>query len=194
MVTKVVFTGRQGVGKDTTIFGVAHKLKMLGYDIEVINEMARDAWYRGFKLSSETTVPSQLYILGKQLCVEAFHNEKSKADFILYNRSMLDCVAVSRLVLSKEVADWFEEAILALLHLNPYDLILQFQPFQEEVPDDKVRDVNPEFIAKVQKAFEDLAYKLLACGYNVKFINVRKQSIDDICDIILGCAKPKLQT
>ena len=184
MVVKVVFTGRQGVGKDTTIFGVAHKLKMLGYDIEVINEMARDAWYRGLKLSSETTIPSQLYILGKQLCVEAFHNEKSKADFILYNRSMLDCVAVTRLVLSSEVADAFEKSIFELLKLNPYDLILQFQPFQEEVPDDKVRDTNPEFIAKVQKAFEDLAYGLIGRGYNVKFINVRKQSIDDICDII----------
>lgn len=189
---KVAFTGRQGTGKDTSIFGVAHKLKMLGYDIEVINEMARDAWYRGFKLSSETTVPSQLYILGKQLCVEAFHNEKSKADFILYNRSMLDCAAISRLILSPEVADSFEKAIFALLKLNPYDLILQFQPFQEEVPDDKVRDVNPEFIAKVQKAFEDLAYTLIGCGYNVKFINVRKQSIDDICDIIIPLRKQKV--
>lgn len=189
MVTKVVFTGRQGVGKDTSIFGVAHKLKMLGYDIEVINEMARDAWYRGFTLSSQTTSNSQLYILGKQLCVEAFHNEKSKADFILYNRSMLDCVAVSRLVLPSEVADAFEKSIFELLKLNPYDLILQFQPFQEEVPDDKVRDTNPEFIAKVHEVFETLALKLKEMGNNVRFINVKQQSIDDICDIITGKLK-----
>lgn len=189
MVIKVVFTGRQGVGKDTTIFGVAHKLKMLGYDIEVINEMAGDAWYRGFTLSSKTTTASQLYILGKQLSVEAFHNEKSKADFILYNRSMLDCVAVSRLVLSTEVADWFEESIFVLLHLNPYHLILQFQPFQEEVPEDKVRDVDPIFITKVQTAFEDLANKLIVCGNDVRFVNVRKQSLEDICEIITNKLK-----
>lgn len=183
MVIKVVFSGAQGVGKDTTIFGVAHELKMRGYDVDVVNEMAKDAWYRGFKLGKDTTIASQLYMLGKQLMVESYHT-KSPADFILYNRSMLDCVVVARTVLSPEESIPLSTAIILLLRINKYNIIFQMEPFQAEVPDDKVRDSNPESVERFRRAFTGFGQELKAYGQNVIIINARKDSIESICNIL----------
>lgn len=183
MVIKCAFTGAQGVGKDTTIAGVWHELKMRGYDVDVVNEMAKDAWYRGFKLGKDTTIASQLYMLGKQLMVESYH-AKSPADFILYNRSMLDCIIVSRTVLSEKEAKPLEYAILELLKINKYDIIFQMEKFQDKVPDDKVRDSNPESVERFRKAFTEFGEQLKSFGQNVYTINARKDSIAKICDVL----------
>ena len=183
MVCKVVFTGAQGTGKDTTIAGVWHELKMRGYDVDVVNEMAKDAWYRGFKLGKDTTIASQLYMLGKQLMVESYHT-KSPADFILYNRSMLDCVVVSRAILPTEQSLPLADAIMMLLRINPYDIIFQMEPFQDVVPDDKVRDSNPQSVERFRRAFTEFGEQLKSFGHNVITINARKDSIESICDML----------
>lgn len=188
---KVCFMGNAGSGKDTTIYAVAHTLKMKGLNIDVIPEAARDAKYNGFQLDKATTINSQLWILGRQVENEQ-HCMRGWSDVIICNRSVFDGVAIARLNLKPFEAQNLSTAVFAIHGLMPYDMIFYLTGnFREGSSDGlrrgDIRQSNPEYINRTIDAFDKLIRDIQFVGGNVYSIteNDPEKRTTLICQQIL---------
>lgn len=79
--------GSPGSGKSTTAAGLFHKMKMADYNVELINEFAKDVVWEG-----------RQYLLADQLYIAAKQNRKlerlrGKVDYCITDSPLLLCLA-----------------------------------------------------------------------------------------------------
>lgn len=178
---KVAVVGTHGSGKTTVVYSLSEKLAMLGLDVEVVEEVARECPY---PLNENGTFRTQLWILFTQMLKE----ECSEADVLITDRSVLDHVAYSNVLMRRgkmSPAEFSFIFIVASLWcaLKPYDRIFMLLPLEEGISDeDPVRSKDPEFQAEVHCALEQVFSSL---GIESKVIRVESKNHSERVTTIL---------
>lgn len=84
----IAFSGTHGVGKSTQAYYLAAKLKINGYNVAVIDELAREC---PLKINKDAGELTQFWIIASQMKREI--EMMSKYDYIISDRSVFDTLA-----------------------------------------------------------------------------------------------------
>lgn len=137
---KIAITGTHGAGKTTLCHLMAAHYKMIGKNVKVIDEVARDC---PFPLNENMTLDTAYWIYHQQ-CLRELES-KGKYDIIICDRTRYDSFSYAR---AKR---------LRILGINydysDYDKIILVKPDLELIGDG-TRCVNVEFQKKVSDIFE----------------------------------------
>ena len=101
-MTKVInIIGGPGAGKSTIASGVYYKLKLLGYNVEIASEYAKDLVYE----NRSETFKDELYIFSKQ--AHKLFTLKNKVNYIVTDRPLIMSLVYNEFYNSdKENAEW----------------------------------------------------------------------------------------
>jgi thymidylate kinase len=112
------FTGTHGVGKSTSVFDTAHKLKLSEKDktVAVLMEVAKES---PFAINKQTTPSSQMWIFTSQFQKEL--ELMNRFHIVVTDRTVFDSIAYTKVAGFKDLADKMFE--LALYHAPIYTKI-----------------------------------------------------------------------
>lgn len=151
---KVAFIGPAAVGKDTTLFGVSYRLKTKGYNVDIVPEIAREAYYKGFKLDTKADINGVLWMLGKQIEKEANYMRGS-ADVLLVNRSIFDGLVYSKFSLPNREFAKYTDVIWSLSSINIYDEIFYLNtPYRKYIADGIRPPYDPCYQQTIKEEFD----------------------------------------
>ena len=133
---KLALIGTHGVGKTTLAFEICAQLKIGGYSVEMVAEIARRS---PFPVNEATTLESQLWILHQQIATEL--DLASRAQYVVCDRAVLDNYAY---LSNKFERQPYLEPMLAQW-LKTYDLLIYVPLREGGIPADGFRSENLEF-------------------------------------------------
>jgi nicotinamide riboside kinase len=145
---KIAFIGSHGVGKTTLCYGLAARLKVRDFAVEVVHEVARRC---PLPINQETTLAAQAWILHTQIAEELV--AQARYPVVICDRSVLDNYVYlllstgRRLGLDALVDAW----------TTTYDLLVHV-PIVERPSADGIRSADPVF----QRAVEERLVRELA--------------------------------
>ncbi len=145
---KIALIGTHGVRKTTHAYGIAHRLKELGYNSEFLGEIARQC---PFPINEETTKDAQLWILHTQIAKE-LEAKKHKPDYLVCDRASVDNYAyyVAKFGNNKTLDELVRE------HVKTYSVLFRVPIKENCIESDFVRSINPEFQKKIDNTIKDL--------------------------------------
>jgi len=146
---KIVITGAQGVGK-TTLAGQINKHFP---DLKILPEAARLAQEVGYKLDHTATMETELWLIAKQLELEA-SGEEWVAD-----RCGIDLLAYINHLFSHELSlvEFASEALVS--KFSEYDLVLYLPSGEFAIAPDGVRTTDVNFQHAIDKQVRDILEK-----------------------------------
>lgn len=133
---KLALIGTHGVGKTTLAFEICARLKISGYSVELVTEIARRS---PFPVNEGTTLESQLWILHQQIATEL--EMTPRAQYVVCDRAVIDNYAYlsnkfeRQLYLEPMLAHW----------LGTYDLLVYVPLCGNGIPADGFRSENVQF-------------------------------------------------
>ena len=133
---KIALIGTHGVGKTTLAFEVCAQLKIAGYSVELVTEIARRS---PFPVNEGTTLESQLWILHQQIATEL--EMMSRAQYVVCDRAVIDNYAY---LSNKFDRQPYLEPMLAQW-MKSYDLLIHVPLREERITADGFRSENVEF-------------------------------------------------
>jgi nicotinamide riboside kinase len=133
---KLALIGTHGVGKTTLAFEICAQLKIAGYSVELVTEIARRS---PFPVNEGTTLESQLWILHQQIATEL--EMTPRAQYVVCDRAVIDNYAY---LLNKFERQSYLEPMLAKW-LTTYDLLIYVPLKDGGIPADGFRSENVEF-------------------------------------------------
>ena len=166
---KIALIGTHGVRKTTHAYGIAHKLKELGNNIEMVSEVARNC---PFPINEKTTPKAQFWILCTQISRE-IEKEAASPNYIICDRGTIDNYAYY-------VSAFGRDKLLDSLvsdYSKKYDFIFKVPIIDSEIEPDGFRSTSPDFQKKI-----DSIINVLLKDFDIK--HYQFTSIDDAIKII----------
>jgi nicotinamide riboside kinase len=133
---KLALIGTHGVGKTTLAFEICAQLKIAGYSVELVTEIARRS---PFPVNESTTLESQLWILHQQIAIEL--EMTPRAQYVVCDRAVIDNYAY---LSNKFDRQPYLEPMLAQW-MKSYDLLIHIPLREEKITADGFRSENVEF-------------------------------------------------
>ncbi len=133
---KLALIGTHGVGKTTLAFEICAQLKIAGYSVELVTEIARRS---PFPVNESTTLESQLWILHRQIATEL--EMISRAQYVVCDRAVIDNYAY---LANKFDRQFHLEPMLAHW-MKSYDLLVYIPLKDGPLQADGFRSENLEF-------------------------------------------------
>lgn len=133
---KLALIGTHGVGKTTLAFEICAQLKIAGYSVELVTEIARRS---PFPVNEGTTLESQLWILHQQIATEL--EMSYRAQYVVCDRAVIDNYAY---LSNKFDRQWHLEPMLAHW-LQTYDLLIYVPLCNGGIQPDGFRSENVDF-------------------------------------------------
>ncbi|MDD5541653.1 MAG: AAA family ATPase [Acidobacteriia bacterium] len=133
---KLALIGTHGVGKTTLAFEVCAQLKIAGYSVELVTEIARRS---PFPVNEGTTLESQLWILHQQIAQEL--EATPRAQYVVCDRAVIDNYAY---LANKFDRQYHLEPMLSQW-LRTYDLLIYIPLRNGDIQADGFRSENMEF-------------------------------------------------
>jgi nicotinamide riboside kinase len=133
---KLALIGTHGVGKTTLAFEICALLKISGYSVEMVSEIARGS---PFPVNEGTTLESQLWILHQQVAAEL--EMAQRAQYVVCDRAVIDNYAY---LSNKFDRQTHLEPMLAHW-LKSYDLLIYVPLHDGHITADGFRSENIEF-------------------------------------------------
>lgn len=145
---KICLCGSHGVGKTTTAYGIAYRLKQMRYDTELLYETARKC---PLPINKKGTIESQKWILGEQLKQESLINPN--IDFAICDRSIVD-VYVYSLLTNRN----FARSLLPLIvgHMKTFDYIFYLPIRDMYFKGDSKRSSDKQYQIAVDQGMKDI--------------------------------------
>lgn len=163
---RIGLLGTSNVGKDTLSHHLFTYLKMKGKTCYYIPEIAEQAIMRGIDLKD---MSGQMWMLGEQVKQEMSALTWGKREFIICNRTVIDCIPYSKFMIGRYE---LEEMVTNYISLYPYDLIFWLRPLPEFVKDG-VRWETREDQLEIDRRFGMALAKYVGYEMNIKVINAR---------------------
>jgi nicotinamide riboside kinase len=143
---KIAFIGTHGVGKTTLCYDLAALLKRLGWNADVVKEVARQS---PLPINRQTSLDAQTWILMTQVAEEI--RSGSRHDAVVCDRSVLDNYAYMALACGRQPAlEPFIES-----WMRTYDVLFKV-PICGMVTPDGVRDTDAGFLEAVDRQVDVL--------------------------------------
>jgi hypothetical protein len=134
----IAFSSTHGTGKSYQCYKIAHHIKGLGYNVCVVDELAREC---PFTINQGAGWKAQIWLIVKQVKKELVLSDIY--DYVIVDRSILDPIAYGRVLnLIKEDDIPFVVNIMENLYRKVY--ILDPVNFNYQI-NDGVRDMDPKF-------------------------------------------------
>lgn len=151
---RIAFIGVHSGGKTTTIYGLAHYLKLAEKSVEIIPEAARMAASRGFAINENTTLETQLWLFGKQIQLEV-EAQRNNPDYILQDRTAADLIVyyMASNKMQLRIIDKLQQLIDDYTQFIPLQEAFYFSPL-DHITKDGVRNTNIAWQAKVHKLWQ----------------------------------------
>jgi len=143
---KIALIGTHSVGKTTTLYGLAHELKKLRYNVDVLKETAREC---PLPINQKASVDAQKWILGKQLCIESTINKT--VDFALCDRTLFDIFIYSQSC-NNNLANAMWNFVY--YHMKTYDAVFFLPIRREYFKADGQRDKDESWQIQINQKFE----------------------------------------
>ena len=149
---KIAFTGTHGVGKTTSCFELAHRMK-LEHQNERVIVICENASHSPYPINKKTTHKSQLWIYTSQLALELEY--EAKYDIVICDRTIVDAIAYTAVAGRKALTNAM--MLLATQHIRGYDrVIMKLLANNQYQKEDGVRDQDTEFRVKVEEELKKL--------------------------------------
>lgn len=166
---KVAFIGSHGVGKTTLCYGLAARLKVHDFSLEVVHEVARRC---PLPINEETGLASESWILHTQIAEELL--AQARYPVVICDRSALDNYVYLLLTAGpteglSALVDWW---------MTTYDLLVEV-PIVHDLSADGVRSEDPVF----QRAVEERLRKELQ-KKNLDTMKLPAESREQWLDIV----------
>lgn len=153
----IAFSSTHGTGKSSLCYSLTSKMKLNGYSVIVLDELARE---NPFPINKEANIKSQYWMIFSQILKEIVKSERY--DYIICDRSVIDALIYGKILhilnddLDKFLVNYIKTFYLTIFIPNPEKFNFQ--------KDDGVRDLDPDFRMKV---YEEL--KKFYNMHNIKF-------------------------
>jgi hypothetical protein len=145
----IAFSSTHGTGKSYQCYKIAHHIKSMGYNVCVIDELAREC---PFAINQEAGWKAQIWLIVKQIKKELTLSEVY--DYVIADRSIIDPLAYGKVLnLIRENDIPFITNIMENIYRKVY--ILDPIAFNYHISDG-VRDMDPEFRINVHNELVNL--------------------------------------
>ena len=174
---KIALIGSHGVGKTTTVYGLAHQFKKSRIDVSVLFETARQC---PLPINQKGTVNSQLWILGQQMIQESTINPH--VDYAICDRSVLDVYAYSYQRNPK-----FAKSILPFIieHMKTYDYIFYLPVRKDYLKGDSLRSSDEHYQREIDMILRHIIKIVELHGIKIIPITNDKLVVERIFNILL---------
>lgn len=134
----IAFSGTHGTGKSFRAYNFAIDLKLMGYNVVVLDELAREC---PLKINKEAGILTQYWILASQMKKEI--KLMDRYDYIISDRSVFDTIAYA---VTLGLIDFSNDSLISNYVRDNYFKIFVLDPdaFDYQV-DDGVRDMDVGF-------------------------------------------------
>lgn len=155
----VAFSGTHGTGKSTQAYSLASKLKLHGYNVALVDELAREC---PLPINKEAVDLTQYWIVASQIKREI--ELMSRYDYVIVDRSIFDTLAYGVTLKnismdnSQLIPQYIRTYYKSIIVLDPYGFDYQIE--------DGVRDMDPSFRLAVHYNMLDL-YNRFDIPYNM---------------------------
>jgi predicted ATPase len=158
----IAFSGTHGCGKTTQVYKLASTLKQKGYNVAVIDELAREC---PLPINKEAGVLTQFWIIASQMKREI--ELMSRYDYVIVDRTIFDTAAYAYCLGLFSNMD----GILAMYTRVFYKEVIILDPnyFDYQI-NDGVRDMDPVFRIQVHNVLLKL-YE----SKNVNYVLVKSE-------------------
>jgi nicotinamide riboside kinase len=144
---KLALIGTHGVGKTTLAFEICAQLKIAGYSVELVTEIARRS---PFPVNEGTTLESQLWILHQQIAQEL--EAAPRAQYVVCDRAVIDNYAY----LANKFDRQFHLEPMLSQWMKSYDFLIYIPLRNGEIPADGFRSENLEFQRTIDRRVRGL--------------------------------------
>lgn len=184
---KVGICGTHGVGKTTIAYKLATELKLQGYNVQMVSEVASTS---PLPINEGATTDSQFWIALTQAKREL--ETSYRTDFIICDRSTLDTFAYLVYAYQTNPTQTGLMTLQAMRHFifnwtHTYDCLLYVKR-DPELPlvEDGVRSVDPQFQIHIEELFTQILveYKAMFPEHEKKFIELTPDFV--FCDYSLA--------
>ena len=149
---KIAIIGTHSTGKTTLGRMLAEKLKELRYEVNYLNELAREC---PFPINEATSFEAQKWILDNQFRLE--EEMHSTNGFLICDRATLDNFAYMKRVSKGLDIRSYEKK--AAEHMSSYDFVFKTKKLNLEAEKDGIRSVNDEFRNEIDNLISKLLKK-----------------------------------
>lgn len=134
----IAFSGTHGTGKSSSAYNLASRLKINGYNVAVVDELAREC---PLKINKDAGELTQFWIIAAQQKREI--ELMDKYDYIISDRSVFDTLAYA---VTLNLFNYSDISTIQKYTQNYYKHIFLLDPktFNFQIADG-VRDMDPEF-------------------------------------------------
>ena len=166
---KIALIGTHGVRKTTHAYGIAHKLKELGYNADILKEIAKEC---PLPINEKTTEDAQRWILYTQMAKE-IEAARNNPGYLICDRASIDNYAyyVAAFGNNKILDGVVEE------HIKTYDTLFRVPTLSSKIDADGIRSTDPKF----QKRLDEIVLALLK---DFKITAYTFKDIDNAMEII----------
>ena len=157
----IAISGTHGTGKSRLAYDITSKLRDLGFNTVVLDEIARTC---PFSINQSADFRSQSWLINKQLTTEL--EMIDRFDYIVTDRAVLDPYAYGKSLHMPGMDNYLP---IVRDHINTYyrkSYLIEPVSFNYQV-DDGVRDMDPEFRMRVH---ENLLTGYRMCGINYQLV------------------------
>lgn len=165
----IAFSGTHGSGKSTAAYILASQMKMSGYSVVVLDELAREC---PLPINKESDALTQYWILSAQIKKEI--KLMSKYDYVIADRSIFDTISYA---VTLNLINIDHDDILSSYVKNYYHSIFLLDPdgFDYQF-DDGIRDLDSVFRYDIYVTLRKLYDK-----FNIKYkLLHNKEALDEV--------------
>jgi nicotinamide riboside kinase len=168
----ISISGTHGTGKSSLVYEIAYRLKVMGSNVVVLNELAREC---PFGINADSGDNTQIWLICKQICAEL--ELMDKYDIVVTDRGIIDSycygLCLNRYGLSKFLGDYIKSHI-EKYYKNLY--LLDKDSFDFHI-DDGVRDMDTGFRDAVHN---EMLSTMNGLGLNYSLVFNKE---DILCDL-----------
>jgi hypothetical protein len=140
----IAFSSTHGTGKSSSSYTIASKMKVVGYNVVVLDELARRS---PFPINQGAGPKTQAWLMAKQITEELELSDRY--DLVITDRGVFDAYCYSMVLGHTELTDY---ALPLIQHVKTYYkhlYVLDHNSFSYHIADG-VRDMDPRFRENVQ--------------------------------------------